>query len=141
MIILSVDLGRVRTGLAICDKNEILASPLKVINETNSLNLAKSIVEIAKENNAEKIIVGLPKNMDSSEGESAKNAKAFKKLLESLCNIKVELFDERCTTIMAHKFLNKTNTRGKSRKKIVDSVSAVIILQDYINKGKNISNN
>ena len=137
MIILSVDLGKVRTGLAVCDKDEILAVPLCTINETSTETLANVIIEKAKEKKAELIVVGLPKNMDSTEGESAKNARSFAGLLERLSDIKVELFDERCTTMAAQQYLNNTNTRGRARKKVIDTVSAVIILQDYLQKRKN----
>ncbi len=140
MIILSVDLGKARTGLAICDKDEILASPMGVLHETDVTKLAQTIAKIAKDNEVEIIVIGLPKNMDSTEGESAKNARDFRVLLCKICDIQIDLLDERCTTMIAHQFLNDTNTRGKYRKKIVDSVSAVIILQDYINKRKNEQN-
>ena len=81
MIILSVDYGRVRTGIAVCDKNEIIASPVAVIKETEPDILAEKISLIAKERKAEMIVLGLPKNMDGTEGESALNARAFSEIL------------------------------------------------------------
>ena len=77
MILLSVDLGKARTGLAVCDKNMILASPLCVISEYNREKLLRSVADKSAEVKAEQIIVGLPKNMDGSEGESALSAKEF----------------------------------------------------------------
>jgi putative Holliday junction resolvase len=75
--------------------------------------------------------------MDGSEGESAQNARAFAKQLEELCGIPTVMQDERGTTITAHSFLNTTDTRGKKRKKVVDTVAATIILEDYLNFRRN----
>lgn len=132
MIILSVDLGLKRTGIAVCDRNETLASPVCVIQEADSESLARQISEIALERDAEEIVLGLPKNMDGTEGESAKNARGFSKILERTSHLPVRLQDERGTTITASKYLNETNTRGKKRKSVLDAVSAVIILEDYL---------
>lgn len=137
MIILAVDLGKARTGLAVCDKGELLASPLGTIEEKHMEKVAEKVAVIAKERKAELIVVGLPKNMDGSEGESALNARAFAQQLQELCMLPVEMQDERGTTITAHNFLNTTDTRGKKRKKIVDTVAATIILEDYLNYRKN----
>lgn len=137
MILLSVDLGKARTGLAVCDKNMILASPLCVISEYNRENLLRSVAEKAGEVKAEQIIVGLPKNMDGSEGESALSAKEFAHSLQEIVSIPVMLFDERCTTMVAHRYMNETNVRGLKRKKNIDAVAATIILQNYIDFLKN----
>ena len=84
--------------------------------------------------------MGLPKNMDGSEGESAQNARAFAERLHNETGLQVDLQDERGTTITAHNFLNDTNTRGKKRKNVVDEVAATIILQNYLDKRKNSKN-
>lgn len=89
---------------------------------------------------AEIVVVGLPKNMDGSEGESAQNARAFAERLHNETGLQVDLQDERGTTITAHNFLNDTNTRGKKRKNVVDEVAATIILQNYLDKRKNSKN-
>ena len=81
-------------------------------------------------------MVGLPKNMDGSEGESAQNARAFAQKISELTGIDTVMQDERGTTITAHNYLNTTNTRGKKRKNVVDEVAATIILQDYLDKRK-----
>lgn len=137
MVIMSVDLGKARTGLAVCDKTEFLASPYKVIFEKSPNRLPEKIAEAAKETQAELLVVGLPKNMDGSEGESAQNARAVAQTLHELTGLPVEMQDERGTTITAHSFLNDTNTRGKKRKNVVDEVAATIILQDFLDKRKN----
>ena len=137
MIIMSVDLGKARTGLALCDKTEFLASPYKVIIEKSPNKLLDKVAEAAKEAKAELIVVGLPKNMDGSEGESARNARAAAEKLNELTGIPVEMQDERGTTVTAHHFLNDTNTCGKKRKNVVDEVAATIILQNYLDKRKN----
>ncbi len=137
MVIMSVDLGKARTGLAVCDKTEFLASPYKVIFEKSPVKLPQKVAEAAKEAGAELIVVGLPKNMDGSEGESAQNARAFAQQLSELTGLEAVMQDERGTTITAHSFLNDTNTRGKKRKNVVDEVAATIILQDFLDKRKN----
>lgn len=132
MKILAVDLGKVRTGLAVSDIGEVLASPLCVIAEKNAEILAEKINQICKDECISKIVLGLPRNMDGSEGESAQNAKAFGKMLEEKTQLPVILLDERGTTITAHNYLNETNTRGKKRKRVVDAVAATVILQSYL---------
>ncbi len=137
MVILSVDYGKARTGIAVCDKGERIASPVGTINEYNMEKLAEKIAVYTENYKAELIVLGLPKNMDGSEGESAENVRNFSKLLESVTGLPVELRDERCTTVIAHKYLNVTDTRGKKRKNVVDTVSAVIILEDYLSYRRN----
>lgn len=132
MVILAVDLGKVRTGIAACDKDELLAFPVCVIKETNREKLCAKISKIVLEKNAKLIVLGLPKNMDGTEGQSAKDAREFGKILENNLKIKVELFDERCTTIIANEVLINNNKKGSSKKNIIDSASATVILQDYL---------
>ena len=123
---MSVDLGKARTGIAVCDKTEFLASPYTVIFEKSPKQLLEKVSNTAKETKAELIVVGLPKNMDGSEGESAQNARAFAENLSNETGIECVMQDERGTTI----------TRGKKRKNVVDEVAATIILQDYLDKRK-----
>lgn len=132
MIILGVDLGKARTGVSVCDKGEMLASPLTVIHEHNKQRLVEQIVSLAKEHRAELLAVGLPRNMDGSEGESAQNARELGSLLAETSGLPVEFVDERGTTVTAHGYLNETNTRGKRRKAVVDAVAATVILQNYL---------
>ncbi len=132
MIILSVDYGDVRTGIAVCDKFEMLASPVTVITQRNAEILLNEIKEIAIKQKAELIVVGLPKNMDSSLGNRAEKCTEFAKMLAVISGIETVMWDERLTTVSAHNALNNTNTRGKKRKSVVDQVAAVFILQDYL---------
>lgn len=137
MVILAVDYGDARTGVAVCDKFEMLASPVSVIHEKNAEKLAEQIAEIATQKHAEQIVLGLPKNMDGSEGFRAENCRAFATILSEKSGLPLAFQDERLTTVSAHNALNLTDTRGKKRKEIVDAVSAVIILEDYLRKRKN----
>ena len=137
MVIISVDYGDKRTGIAVCDKLEMLASPVCVITEWNQDVLANKIVEIANEKKAEQIVVGLPKNMDGTMGFRSEACQALGELLQSLTEIPVVYWDERLTTVSAHRILSENNVRGKKRKNVVDAVAADIILQDYIDSRKN----
>lgn len=132
MKIMAVDLGRVRTGLAISDETEFLATPIGTVTERDRDRLLQLVSDAAMQHGAKKIVVGLPKNMDGTQGESAQNATSFAASLEQKTGLTVILWDERLTTASAIGFLNETNVRGKKRKAVVDTVSAVIILQDYL---------
>lgn len=137
MKIMAIDLGDARTGLAICDKGEILASPVCVISEWNKEKLLEQIISKADELGAEMFVVGYPKNMNNTIGERAELCMAFADKLREKSGKPVEMRDERNTTVSAHNYLNVTNTRGKKRKAVVDAVAAVIILQDFIDYRKN----
>lgn len=137
MIFLAVDLGKARTGLAVCDENEVLASPAGVVAEWDPERLMERIAEEAKHRGAKELVVGLPRNMDGSEGESAQNARAFAERLGKRTGLPVHLQDERGTTITAHNYLNDTDTRGKKRKAVVDAVAATVILQAYLDYRRN----
>lgn len=132
MVIMSVDCGDARTGIALCDKFETLAFPKTVIKESDNSVLAGIVSELAKENKVEMIVVGNPKNMDGSEGYRSDECKGFAEILKEVSGIEVIMWDERLTTVSAHKFFNETNTRGKKRKANIDAQSAVIILQSYL---------
>lgn len=137
MKIMAVDLGKARTGVAISDESEGFAFPCVVINEYNEDKLVAKLDIKAKELSAKLIVVGLPKNMDGSEGERAKECSAIAQKLQTLSQIETVLWDERCTTISAHTALNYTNTKGKKRKEKIDAVAAVMILEDYLKYRKN----
>ncbi|WP_411677328.1 Holliday junction resolvase RuvX [Caproicibacter sp.] len=140
MKILAVDLGMARTGLAVCDEGEVLASPVRVVAQRNRERLAEAVAHEATALAVKQIVVGLPRNMDGSEGESAQNARKFAELLKAQSGLPVELWDERGTTITAHGYLNDTDTRGKKRKAVIDAVAATVILQDYLSFRKNQKN-
>lgn len=132
MRILAVDLGLARTGLAICDELEMLASPLGTVAQPDMEKLLDEVAATVTREGAKAIVVGHPRNMDGSRGDSAQRAEVFAASLEERTGLPVALWDERLTTVSAIGFLNETNVRGKKRKAIVDTVSATIILQEYL---------
>lgn len=132
MIIMSVDYGDVRTGVAVCDKMQILASPVCVITEKDREKLADKIAELAKDKKAEKICVGLPQNMDGSYGFRSDACRELGEILKEKTGLPVAFQNERLTTVSAHNILNTADVRGKKRKAVVDAVSAVLILEDYL---------
>lgn len=132
MKVLGVDLGLARTGVAISDCNQVLASPFCVIKEKDNEVLAQKIGQICADEDVQRIVVGLPKNMDGSEGASAQNARTFADMLSKITNLPIFMVDERGTTITATNFLNDVNVRGKKRKNVVDAVAATVILQNYL---------
>lgn len=138
MVILSVDYGDSRTGLAVCDKTEFLASPLGVVFEKYEPKVIEQINAKIKEAKAELVVVGLPRNMDGTYGERAEKCSAFANELERVSGVKTVMWDERLTTVSAHKALNEVNVRGKKRKNIVDAVSAVMILEDFLASRKKL---
>ena len=132
MKIMAVDLGQVRTGLAVSDPTEQLASPVGTITEKNTDKLLEKVAAAAREQGVQQLVVGHPRNMDGSRGESARRAETFAASLEKAAALPVVLWDERMTTVSAIGYLNQTDTRGKKRKAVVDIVAATIILQDYL---------
>ena len=136
MIVLSVDLGHARTGLAVSDKSGFLASSLCVITEYNDDKLVEKIAEQASSVKAELLVVGLPRNMDGSEGECAIRARELAARLSERTGLPHVMQDERGTTITAHAYLSSGNVYGKKRKQKVDAVAASIILQDYLDSAK-----
>ncbi len=137
MRIMAVDLGDSRTGIAVCDRDEILASPLTVITEYNTEKCAEKVAALAKQEKAEMIVVGLPKNMNGTSGERAEKCTGFARLVGEISGLPTEMWDERRTTVTAHNYLNETNVRGKKRKAVVDAVAATIILESYLEYRKN----
>ena len=137
MIIMSVDLGKARTGIAISDSGESFAFPKTVITEYNTEKLVKKVAALANEYGAELIVVGYPKNMDGSLGSRAEECKVIAEKIGMESGTETVLWDERCTTVSAHTALNFTDTRGKKRKEVIDAVAAVIILEDYLKFRKN----
>jgi putative Holliday junction resolvase len=131
--ILAVDLGRVRTGVAVSDLTGLIASPVGTITERDTEKLADMIAGMAKEHGVSEIVVGHPRNMDGTRGESARLAESFAELLAKKTGLPVKLWDERLTTMSAIGILNETNVRGRKRKEVVDTVAATLILQDYLN--------
>lgn len=134
MRMMAVDYGDSRTGVAFCDEMEMLASPFCVINERYAPKLIEKLKEIAVEQKAKQIVVGLPRNMDGSYGYRCDECRRLGDSLSEATGLPVVYQDERLTTVMAHEVLSANNVRGAKRKKQVDAVSAVMILQLYIDK-------
>ena len=134
---LGVDYGDVRTGLAECDVSGLLAGPIGTIAEGGMRNTAVRVAKEAEARSCKKIVIGLPKNMNGSEGQRAETVKAFAKILSELTEIPIDFYDERMTTMEAYRFLDTTATYGKKRKNAIDTLSAEIILQGYIDKERN----
>ena len=132
--IMGVDYGDVRTGIALSDINRFLASGYGTIKEGGMRATAKKVAELAKENDVCKIVIGLPKNMDGSMGERTEVIRTFAGILAELTEIPIDFFDERMSTMIAYRYLGATETFGKKRKDAVDTLSAEIILQNYIDR-------
>ena len=137
MKIIAVDYGDSRTGLAICDAGEILASPLETVYEKNFDRCAEKVAEIAKEKKAEMIIVGNPINMNGTLGPRSELCGQFAQKLRELVNVDVEMWDERSSTVTAISYMNEINKRGKKRKELLDQAAAAVILESYLNYRKN----
>lgn len=134
MKIMSVDYGDTRTGVALCDVREMLASAYTVIKETYQPKLVVRLIEIINNEKPEMVVIGLPRNMDGSYGFRAEKCRELGELLKNEIDIPVDFEDERLTTVIAHDILSSNNVGGKKRKNTVDAVSAVVILQSYIDK-------
>ena len=135
---LGVDYGDKRTGLAECDVSGLIAGGIGTISEGGMRKTAQRVAEEAEKRSCKKIIIGLPKNMDGSEGPRADVIKAFGALLCELTEIPIDYYDERMTTMVAYRFLGETGTYGKKRKDTVDTLSAQIILQNYIDRERSM---
>ena len=132
MKIMAVDLGDARTGLAVCDRTEFLASPIGVIHERDLNKLVVQVSVAVDEYQVSHVVVGCPKNMDGTTGERAQKCERFAQRLRNVVTVPVELWDERRTTVTAHEILNEADIRGQKRKDMVDEVAATIILESYL---------
>ncbi len=133
MKILAVDYGDSRTGLAVCDQGEVLASPITPQIEERSMGkVADRVCEAARTHGAGLIVLGLPRNMDGTEGSRAQKCRKLGALLEEKSGLRVRMWDERQTTITAAGILSANGTFGKKRKAVLDSVSASVILESYL---------
>lgn len=132
--ILGVDFGDTRTGLALSDPSRLLASGLETLSPGSMEKTAEAVAKVAKERNAAAVVVGLPKNMDGTEGFRAVRCREFAEKLSALTGLPVAMLDERLTTVSASRYLNETNTRGTARKGVIDTLSAQIILQNALDR-------
>ena len=132
MRVMAVDLGDARTGIALSDLTGTIAGKAWVITEWNMETLANSVADTARANDVGVIVLGWPKNMDSSIGERALKCEKFAKTIEEKTGLEVVLWDERRTTVDAHRILAENGRSVKRRKKTVDAVAATLILEGYL---------
>ena len=137
MRIMAIDYGDAHTGVAISDPTGMLAGWTTTIDSRKQDVVVEQLRAIIAEWQVTELVLGYPKNMNDTEGERVEKTLAFKEALERRTGLEVILWDERMTTLSAIGFLNQTNTRGKKRKGVVDTVAAVIILQSYLDSRKN----
>ena len=134
MRFLCIDLGDKRTGLAICDGDEILASPLAVLE--GQKNLLDEIIEIARQNQVEGLVLGLPLNMDDSEGQRAIQTRKFVDQLKGKINLPIFFQDERLSSFTAQNQLSQTGLTHKKKKDRIDALAAAEILKTFIEERK-----
>ena len=132
MRIMAVDYGDARTGIAISDLLCSITGSTQVIHGRMQEKLIASLVQIIKDNEVGEIVIGLPRNMDGSEGPRAELCRQFAARVEETTGLPVKLWDERWTTVEAHRILNDHNYHGKKRKNTVDAVAASLILEGYL---------
>ena len=132
MRILGIDYGDARIGLALSDASATLCGRAWTLTERNLERAVAAIADVVHAEGVERIVLGLPKNMDGTEGPRAALYRDFAALLEQTAGIKPVLWDERRTTIEAHQILNESNYHGKKRKNTVDAVAASLILEGYL---------
>lgn len=132
MKIMGIDYGDARTGVAISDLLCSIVGQTTVVPSRNTDKAIADIVKLAKENGVGEIVVGLPKNMDGTEGPRAELCRAFAKRLEAETGVPVAMWDERRTTVEAHNILSQHNYHGQKRKNTVDAVAASLILEGYL---------
>ena len=135
MRILGLDYGTKTTGVAVCDPLGLTAQGLEIIRRTDEFNLKTTInriEELCKDYQVEKIILGFPKNMNNTVGPRGEMTLVFKKKLEKVLHIPIELWDERLTTVSAEQMLIEADVSRMKRKQVIDKIAAVLILQNYL---------
>ncbi len=137
MKIMAIDFGDARTGIAISDITGSITGETMVVQSYNPDKAANEIVELTKSRNVERIVLGYPRNMDGTLGPRAEKSEAFSEVLKERTGLEVVLWDERRTTIDAHRILTENSRHGKKRKEKVDAVAASLILEGYLGFLKN----
>ena len=130
--IMGIDYGDARTGVAISDLLCSIVGSTCVVPSRNREKAVADIVRLCKENMVGEIVVGLPKNMDGTEGVRAELCREFAETLKEATGLPVAMWDERRTTVEAHNILTQHNYHGKKRKETVDAVAASLILEGYL---------
>lgn len=129
---MGIDYGDARVGIAFSDPLGMLAQGYTTLENTGGKKLFAQLAELVKEKQVGHIVIGMPKNMDGSEGFRAEATYAFAERLKTVTDAEISFWDERLTTVAAHGYLNETNVRGKKRKAVVDTVSAELILEGFL---------
>lgn len=137
MVIMAFDYGDVRTGVAVCDKLELLASPVAVVKENYQPKLIEKLLPLIAEKQPELLVVGLPKNMDGSLGFRAQACLDFAEKLTERSGVPHEMVDERLSSVMAHNALHQVGKKEKKHGAVVDAVAATEILDRYLTWRKN----
>lgn len=137
MRILCVDFGEARVGFAKCDVMETIATGIGTEKVTGIHNASDKTAAVAAECGAEMILIGLPVRTDGSKGDKVERVKSFAELVREKTHLPIEFTDERFSTMLAHKLLNEANIKSRKRRGVIDTVSAQVILQSYIDRKKN----
>lgn len=132
MRIMGIDYGDARTGLAVSDEMNILVGEAWTLNEWNPERVADVIAQEAQKRNVRRLVLGLPKNMDGSEGPRAEKCRSFAELLRSKTDIELVMWDERRSSIEAHAILHANGKKEKKHRKTIDAVAASLILEGYL---------
>ncbi len=134
MRIIALDIGDVRIGVAVSDLMRIIANPRETyVRKDEDADIAY-FIELAKKEEADTFVVGLPINMDGTEGPRVEICRAFGEKLKEKSGLKVEYQDERLTTVTAERMLIEADVRREKRKQVIDKVAATIILESYLNR-------
>jgi len=130
--VMGIDYGDARTGIAISDLLCSIVGSTTVIHSRNNDKTVAQILELIKQHDVGELVLGLPKNMDGTEGPRAELCREFAQRLQQETGLPVTLWDERRTTVEAHNILSEHNYHGKKRKNTVDAVAASLILEGYL---------
>ena len=134
MRIIGIDFGEARTGIAMSDPMGWTAQGVCTVSERNPEKVAEKVCEIIKEYKAEKAVLGLPRNMDGSEGFRAEATRKFAEILKTKTDIEIVFWDERLSTVSAQRTLNETGFNPKKKRSVIDTVAATYILQGFLDK-------
>lgn len=129
---MGIDYGDARVGIALSDPLGMLAQRYTTLENTGGKKLFEQLAQLVREKEVGHIVIGMPKNMDGSEGFRAEATYAFAERLKTVTDVTISFWDERLTTVAAHGYLSEVNVRGKKRKAAVDAVSAELILEAFM---------
>ena len=132
--VMALDYGDVRIGIAMSDVTRFLASGYENYTRISLEKDCKHIADIISQNNVKVVVLGLPLNMDGTEGVRVEKTKEFAEVLKSYTDAKIDFLDERLTSVSAEKILISADVSRKKRKQVLDKLSATIILQDYLDQ-------